>query len=174
MAQLIKNMSRLAKALEPKITAILELVAEDVKQEIDEYLQEYYDEYDPAERASFTELYYRRTEQLRNCCKIGKPVVNGTTISTTVYLDINSLKYNTPGADAYKTVVAANSSLHGGWDVSNLQRGQVPWTAISGNTGESFGSGTQIWKEPMQELIDNGKLVAMFKKCAKQRGLNLK
>lgn len=167
-------MSQLAKALDHKITAILELVAEDVKQKIDEYLQEYYDEYDPAERTSFTELYYRRTEQLRNCCKIGKPVVNGTTISATVYLDINSLKYNTPGADAYKTVVAANSSLHGGWDVFNLQRGQVPWTAISGNTGESFGSGTQIWEEPMQELIDNGKLVTIFKKCAKQRGLNIR
>lgn len=174
MEQVIKDMSQLAKALEPKIIATLELVAEDVKNEIDKYLQEYYDEYDPAERASSTELYYRRTEQLRNCCKIGKPVVNGNTISTTVYLDINSLKYNTPGADAYKTVVAANSSLHGGWDVSNLQSGQVSWTAISGNTGESWGSGTQIWEEPMQELIDNGKLVTIFKKCAKQRGLNIK
>lgn len=174
MVQVIKNLGQFAKALEPKITATLELVAEDVKSEIDKYLQKYYNEYDPSERASFTELYYRRTEQLRNCCKIGKPVVNGNTISATVYLDIDSLKYNTPGADAYKTVVAANSSLHGGWDVSNLQSGQVSWATISGNTGESWGSGTQIWEEPMQELIDNRKLVTIFKKCARQRGLNIK
>lgn len=174
MAQVIKNMSQLAKALEPKIAATLELVAEDVKNEIDKYLQEYYDEYDPSERASFTELYYRRTEQLRNCCKIGKPVVNGNTMSATVYLDVDSLKYDTSGADAYKTVRAADAGLHGGWDVSHLSSGQVSWTAISGSPRESFGSGTQIWEEPMQELIDNGKLVTIFKKCAKQRGLNIK
>ena len=174
MAQVIKNMSQLSKALEPKITDILELVAEDVKSEIDKYLQDYYDEYDPSERASFMELYYRRTEQLKNCCKIGKPAVNGNTISATVYLDVDSLKYDTSGADAYKTVRAADAGLHGGWDVSHLSSGQVSWTAISGSQRESFGSGTQIWEEPMQELIDNGKLVAIFKKCAKQRGLNIK
>lgn len=174
MAQVIKNMSQLAKALEPKITSILELVTEDVKNEIDKYLQEYYDEYDPAKRASFTELYYRRTEQLRNCCKIGKPEIKGNTISATVHLDIDSLKYDTPGADAYKTVKAADAGLHGGWDVSHLSSGQVSWAAISGSPRERFGSGTQIWEEPMQELIDNGKLVTIFKKCAKQRGLNIK
>lgn len=175
MAQLIKNMSRLAKALEPKITAILELVAEDVKQKIDEYLQEYYDEYDPAERASFTELYYRRTEQLRNCCKIGKPVVNGTTISATVYLDIDSLKYDTPGADAYKTVRAGDSGLHGGIDPLNPHNGQVPWSIVnSGNIGDRYGSGTQIWSDPIKELIYNNKLIELFKKYAKQRGLNIK
>ncbi len=84
------------------------------------------------------------------------------------------MNYSTPGADPYKTVVAANSSLHGGWDISNLSNGQVPWYAISGNTGESFGSGTQIWEEPMRELIDNSKLIAIFKKHAKEHGLILK
>lgn len=174
MAQAIKNLGRLTKALEPKIIAILELAAEDTKKEIDEAIQEYYREYNPSVRASYTDFYYRRTEQLKNCCKVGKPVVNGNTISATVYLDIDSLKYDTPGADAYKTVRAADAGLHGGWDVSNLQSGQVSWAAISGNTGESFGSGTQIWEEPMQELIDNGKLVAIFKKYAKAQGLNIK
>ena len=51
MTQLIKNMSQLTKVLEPRITATLELVAEDVKSKIDKYLQEYYDEYDPSERS---------------------------------------------------------------------------------------------------------------------------
>ena len=50
----------------------------------------------------------------------------------------------------------------------------ISWESISGNTGESFGSGTQIWEEPIRELIDNGKLVTIFKKHAKVRGLNLK
>ncbi len=166
MPKVIKNMGQFAKALEPKIKEILELVAEDVKREIDDALGEYYDEYSP--------IYYHRTEQLRNCCKISNFKISNGKISVEVYLDIDSLKYDTPGADPYKTVVAGASGLHGGWDISNLSNGQVPWSAISGNTGESFGSGTQIWEEPMRELIDNGKLVKIFKKCAKQRGLNIK
>ena len=172
MAQVIKNMGQFAKALEPKVVATLELVAEDVKKEIDKALQDYYDEYDPSVRASITSFYYHRTDQLKNCCKIGQPKVSGNTISIEVYLDIDSLSYNTPGADPYKTVVAANSGLHGGWDVSTME--QIPWSVISGNDGTSYGSGTQIWEEPIRELIDNGKLVTLFKKCAKQRGLNLK
>lgn len=166
MAQVIKNLGQFAKALEPKIIAILDLVAEDVKKEIDEALDEYCEEYSP--------VYYHRTDQLRNCCKIGKPYISNGNISVEVYLDIDSLKYNTPGADPYKTMVAADSGLHGGFDIENLSDGQVPWAAISGNTGERFGSGTQIWEEPMQELIDNGKLIAMFKKHAQAYGLNLK
>ena len=99
-------------------------------------------------------------------------IINNCSIE--IYLDIDSLDYNAKGADPYKTVVAANAGLHGGWDVSDLSLGQIPWSEISGNTGASFGSGTQIWEEPIRELIDNGKLITLFKKCAKQRGLNLK
>ena len=172
MAQVIKNMGQFAKALEPKVVATLELVAEDVKKEIDEALQRYYDEYDPTFGKMLTSWLYQRTDQLKNCCKIGQPKISGNTISIEIYLDIDSLSYNTPGADPYKTVVAANSGLHGGWDVSTME--QIPWSVISGNDGTSYGSGTQIWEEPIRELIDNGKLVTLFKKCAKQRGLNLK
>ena len=174
MAQVIKNLNQLTKALEPKIIATLELVAEDVKQEIDEYLQQYYDEYDPAFGKLLTSLFYQRTDQLKNCCKISRPQINNGKISAKVYLDIDSLNYSTPEADSYKTVVAANAGLHGGWDISHLSSGQISWSAISGNTGERWGSGTQIWEEPMKELIDNGKLITIFKKCAKQRGLNIK
>lgn len=174
MAQVIKNLGQFAKALEPKVVATLELVAEDVKKEINKALQDYYDEYDPSVRASITSFYYHRTDQLKNCCKIGQPKISGNTISIEVYLDIDSLSYDAPGADTYKTVVAANAGLHGGWDVSNFASGQVTWGSISDNDGTKWGSGTQIWEEPMQELIDNGKLITLFKKCAKQHGLNLK
>lgn len=173
MTQVIKNFSQLAKILEPKVIAILELVAEDVKKEIDKYLQDYYNEYNPVFGKLLTSFFYQRTYQLRDCCKIGKPKIINGKISIEVYLDINSLRYDIPGADPYKTVVAANAALHGGFDISHLSSGQVPWSSISGNTGESFGSGTQIWEEPMRELIDNGKLVTIFKKCAKQRGINI-
>lgn len=172
MAQVIKNLGQFAKALEPKVVATLELVAEDVKKEIDKALQDYYDEYDPSVRASITSFYYQRTDQLKNCCKIGQPKISGNTISIEIYLDIDSLSYNTTGADPYKTVVAANSSLHGGWDVSTME--QIPWSTISSNDGTSYGNGTQIWEEPIRELIDNGKLITLFKKCARRHGLNIK
>lgn len=178
MIQTIKTIDQLAKALETKIKSTLELVAEDVKKEIDNALDEYYDEYNPDPGDIYArglkQFWYHRTEQLRNCCTIGKTRVDNNKINIEVYLDIDSLKYNTPSADKYKTVVAANAGLHGGWDTSNLKKGQVSWTAIRGNTGKNFGSGTQIWEEPMRKLIDNGKLVAIFKKHAKQRGLNIK
>lgn len=164
--QVINNLDQLAKILERKITAILELVVKDVKNEIDETLNEYCEEYSP--------IYYHRTDQLRNCCKIGSPKINNGEISINVYLDIDSLKYKTRGADSYKTVVAADAGLHGGWSVDDLSKGQVPWTDVGGNIGEKIGSGVQIWEEPMEEIIDNGKLISMFKKHAKERGLYLK
>ena len=176
MAQVIKNMGQFAKTLEPKVVATLELVAEDVKKEIDKAIDDYYDEYDPNPysegRLVYKKYWYNRTYQLKDCCKIGKPKISGNTISIEIYLDIDSLQYDTPGADPYKTVVAANSSLHGGWDVSTME--QIPWSVISGNDGTSYGSGTQIWEEPMRELIDNGKLITLFKKCARRHGLNIK
>lgn len=166
MAQTIKTINQLAKVLEDKIKATLKLVAADVKKEVDKYLQEYYDEYDPNE--------YFRTEQLLNCCKIRSVKSDGRMVGIEVYLDINSLRYNTKDADAFKTVVAANSGLHGGWDISILQNGQVPWSVISDNDGISYGNGTQIWEEPIRELIDKGRIIAIFKKCAKTRGLDIK
>lgn len=166
MTQKIKYMNDLVKALEPKIKATLELVAEDVKKEIDDALDEYYTEYSP--------IYYSRTDQLRDCCKIGKAKLNRNKIRIEVYLDIDSLNYRTKGSDPYKSLVSANSGLHGGFDSSDTSAGQIPWNQISSNNGSRHGSGTQIWEEPMQELIDNGKLIELFKKHAKARGLNIK
>lgn len=176
MAQMIKNLGQFAKALEPKVVATLELVAQDVKAEIDKAIDAYYDEYDPNPysegRLNYKKYWYQRTYQLRDCCTIGKPKVVGNTISIEIYLDIDSLQYDARGADPYKTVVSANSGLHGGWDVSVME--QIPWSVISENDGTAYGSGTQIWEEPMRELFDGGKLITLFKKCAKARGLNLK
>ena len=176
MAQVIKNIGQFAKALEPKVVATVELVAEDVKKEIDKAIDDYYDEYDPNPysegRLAYKKYWYNRTYQLKDCCKIGKPKISGNTISIEIYLDIDSLQYDAPGADPYKTVVAANSGLHGGWDVGEMV--QIPWSVISNNDGTSYGNGTQIWEEPIRELIDNGKLITLFKKCARQHGLNIK
>ena len=167
MAKIIRNMNDLSKVLEPKIRQILDLVAEDVKKEIDEALDKYYDEYNPVS-------YTPRTDQLKNCCKISKISKNGTTFDIEIYLDIDSLQYTTKGADAYKTVKAGDTGLHGGWNPSNISAGQVPWEDIENNNSARYGSGTQIWEEPMRELFDNGKLIELFKKYARLRGLNIK
>ena len=173
MARIIKNFGEFANALKPQVVATLEKVAEDVKKEIDEALQRYYDEYDPAFGKLLTSWFYQRTDQLKNCCKIGNIKTSGNTISIEIYLDIDSLSYSTKNADPLKTVVAANAGLHGGWDISDLSLGQIPWSSISANDGSSYGGGTQIWEEPIREL-ENGKLITLFKKHAKAHGLNLK
>lgn len=172
MAKMIKNMGQFAEILKSQVVATLDLVAQDVKSEIDDALERYYDEYDPEFGIMLTSLWYQRTYQLRNCCKISQPKIVGNTVSIEIYLDIDDLSYSTKGADPFKTVVAANSSLHGGWDVSTME--QIPWNVISSNDGTSYGSGTQIWEDPMRELFDGGKLITLFKKHAKQRGLNIK
>lgn len=174
MSQTIKNTKELSKAIYQKITAILDLVANDVKAEIDEALDRYYNEYDPRDRAARISFYYHRTNQLKNCCKISKPKLQGNTIIVDIYLDIDSLNYQTDGADPYKTVVSSASGLHGGWDTSHLSSGQVSWQSIKNNDGSRWGSGTQIWKEPMDDLFSNGKLIESFKRHAKEYGLNIK
>ena len=166
MAKTIRNMNDLSKALEPRIRQILDLVAEDVKKDIDEALDRYYDDYNP--------VSYLRTDQLKNCCKISKISKNGTAFDIEIYLDIDSLQYTTKGADAYKTVKSGDAGLHGGWNPSNISAGQIPWEDIADNNGTRYGSGTQIWEEPMRELFDNGKLIELFKKYARLRGLNIK
>ena len=171
MAKMIKNMGQFAEILKSQVVTTLDLVAQDVKAEIDDALERYYDEYDPEFGIMLTSLWYQRTYQLRNCCKIGQPKIVGNTVSIEIYLDIDDLSYSAKGADPFKTVVAANSSLHGGWDVSTME--QIPWSTISSNDGTSYGSGTQIWEDPMRELFDGGKLITIFKKHAKQRGLNI-
>ena len=171
---MIKNFGDFAKALKPQVVATLEKVAEDVKKEIDKAIDKYYSEYDPSARQIVGRYWYGRTDQLRNCCKIGQPKISGNTITIEVYLDIDSLNYESPGADAYKTVVAANAGLHGGWDVSSFVKGQTTWGSIADNDGSRWGSGTQIWEEPMNELFEGDKIVTLFKKYAKAHGLNLK
>lgn len=174
MARIIKNFGEFAQVLKPQVVSTLEKVANDVKKEIDKAINKYYSEYDPSTRQSFTDFYYKRTDQLRNCCKVGEPKISGNTISIEVYLDIDSINYESSGADAYKTVVAANAGLHGGWNTSSFASGQVTWGSISDNDGSRWGSGTQIWEEPVRELFDSGKLVDMFKRYARTYGLNVR
>ena len=166
-------MEQLNSILHSKISTVLELVSEDVKKEVDKYLQQYYDEYDPSFGKSMYDLFYHRTNQLRRCCKIKNFKSVGNITSVEIYLDLDSLNYVSQGADAYKSIVSANAGLHGGYDIANISNGQVSWSKISGNTGASYGSGTQIWKEPVTELINKGKLIEIFKRCAKQRGLKI-
>ena len=160
--------------MKPQVVATLEKVADDVKKEIDKAIDKYYSEYDPSARQIVGRYWYEITDQLRNCCKGGQPKISGNTITIEVYLDIDSLNYESPGADAYKTVVAANAGLHGGWDVSGFVKGQTTWGSIADNDGSRWCSGTQIWEEPMNELFNGNKLVDLFKKYAKNHGLTLK
>lgn len=161
----------LKKVAIQKITSILEKVAEDVKAEIDAAINKYYAEYEPGKISNYKKFYYHRTEQLKKCCKISEPSIVDNIIKIQVYLDVASLKYETKGADPYKTMVAANAGLHGGFDPNT--KSVIPWSKIKSNSGTKFGSGTQIWKEPIESLLNDNKLIDSFKKHAKKYGLNI-
>lgn len=173
MLKKVKNFGTFQAAMSNDVMAVLEDVANEVKEKVDEYLESYYEEYDPRKEDART-WYYHRTGQLRNACKVGEPRIYKNKIMIDVYLDVDSLEYNTPGASAYKTVIAANHGLHGGWNVDDKDnKYQVPWSAIEPESESPTANGTQIWSEPMKELLDNGGLDRLFKQFARQRGINI-
>lgn len=169
----VKSVDELANAVAKRfVEKVLVAVAKDVQKEIDESLESYYDEYDPSEGKDETDVFYRRTYQLRNSCKIGKVTHNGDKLNIDVFIDIDSLHYEDPHADPYKTVRAAQAGLHGGWDYEEGKK--VSWKRVaSANFRDKIGPGTQIWSEPMGRLFDDGKLIQLFVKHARKYGLNI-
>lgn len=167
----VSNERQLSQAIIAKFEVILNKVADKVKQRVDEEIETYYAEYSPEIMYGMKTFYYDRTNQLRDCCKI-KPIVKGlNSITVEIYLDIDSLSYSTAGADPWKTVVSADSGLHGGWEVKyGVATEQIPF----GEIGDGSGYGeTRIWHNPMSELLEGGKLKEMFLKYAKEFKLNL-
>lgn len=168
----VNSASGLTKAIISQCEIMLNKVADKVKERVDQELETYYAEYSPEILYGMQTFWYDRTNQLRNCCKIS-PIVKGlNNITVTIYLDIDSLNYSTPGADAFKTVVAADHGLHGGWIINHgVAVEQVPWDEISGDYGDIDGAG--IWSKPMKELLEGGKLRKYFLEEANKLGLNI-
>lgn len=159
-------MKELTEQVIRHIEGIIQAVAEDVQDDIQKALGEYYAEYDPKR--------YKRVDHLKKCCVISDPRKTKDGISIDVYLDINSLQYSTKGADPYKTVVAADVGLHGGWDVFNEE--VVPWDDIKHKPEQKTGSmygGTSIWTDPVDKMIQDGSIAKWFKQHALERGLKL-
>lgn len=168
---IVKSLDQLTNVIIAKIEKLLDTVAEKVKERIDEELERYYDDYDPAWTSFTRKYFYNRTYQLRNACKIS-PINKGLNeMSVEIYIDVNSLNYSTPGADPWKTVVAANSGLHGGWVINNGKADrQIPWEDL--NDDSNYGN-VRIWDTPMEELLDSRKLRDIFIDEAKKLGLNI-
>lgn len=163
--------TQLTKLIILQFEEILNKIADKVKLRVDEEIETYYAEYSPEILYGMQTFWYDRTNQLRNCCKI-KPIVKGlNNITVEIYLDIDSLFYSTKGADPWKTVVSADSGLHGGWEVKyGVATEQIPFSEIGDGSG--FGD-TRIWSNPMREFLEEGKLRELFIKYAKDYGLNL-
>jgi hypothetical protein len=170
----VNSTAGLTKAIISQVEVILGRIADKVKERVDQEFETYYSEYSPEILYGMKTFYYDRTNQLRNCCKIS-PVVKGlNNITVTVYLDIDSLNYSTPGADAWKTVVAADAGLHGGWVVKHgVAIEQIPWDSLNENSDFSDTDGARIWHNPMKELLEGGKLRKYFLEEAKKMRLDI-
>ena len=170
----VKSLDQMTDIVILKIESILNKVADKVKARVDQELETYYAEYNPEIMYGMKTFYYDRTNQLRDCCKIKPIKKSGNNISIEIYLDIESLNYSTVGADPYKTVMAANSGLHGGWIVHHgVATEQVPYSELGEGSNYGDVGGARIWANPMEEMFKGGKLREMFIKYAKESGLNL-
>jgi len=171
----IKSLDQLTqitmKAVISKIEKLLDTVAKKVKERVDEEIEKYYNEYDPAWDTE-RRYWYNRTEQLRNSCKISPIKKGANSLSVEIYIDIDGLNYSTPGADPWKTVIAADTgSLHGGWVIENGEaKYQVPFNQLNQYVDDN---GVRIWSNPMNALLDNHGLRDIFIEEARKLGLNI-
>jgi hypothetical protein len=175
----VNSTDGLSKAIISQCEIMLNKVAVKVKERVDLALEQYYDEYHPEARSEYTTLYYHRTNQLRKCCKI-KPIIKGlNNITVEIYLDVESLDYSAEGADHWKTVIAADAGLHGGFEFMNKKNDdgsnkemffQIPFSSLN---EDSDYKGTRIWHDPMEELLNGGKLRQYFLEEARKLNLNI-
>ncbi len=109
MAQVIKSMSGLTKILESRIQKALEMTQDDIWDAVKFHIDAYYDEYDPKR---YIRSFKFQTESLIKT----KVIRNGTTLSCTVEIDPEYLRYTYPGgyATGLGVVMEANRGSHGG------------------------------------------------------------
>lgn len=140
----VNNMDELSALLQPDIKEMTNIMADKVYKTLNYFLQEYYDSYNPVS-------YKRQYELLRSAVKV-QPKVKGDTITSSVYIDYDSLD-NYYNATGLQVVEWANDGLHGG---QNLGR----------NT-------PHIWDDTMKYTVDNNELLKEALKYLKSKGFDV-
>lgn len=137
-------MNDLQAALMPVMTKMVDELAERVYETLNYYLNDYYTGWTP-------ESYQRTEEFLRSAVKVdAKPYKGG--IKASVYIDYDSMD-SYVNATGYQVAVWADTELHGGLSVSHKPR---------------------VWRDTMDETIDNGSLLQLAVQYLKSQGISVK
>lgn len=141
MAKKISNMNDLQKALMPAMTNMVDVMAERVYQTLNYFLDEYYNGWTP-------DSYRRTFAFLRSAVKVdAKPYRNG--IRASVYIDYGSMD-DYVNATGFQVAEWANTGLHGGLEVNHKPH---------------------VWKDTMNETINNGSLLDMAVQYLRSQGI---
>lgn len=141
MPKKINNMNDLQKALMPAMTKMVDVMAERVYQTLNYFLDEYYNGWTP-------DSYKRTFAFLRSAVKIdAKRYRNG--VRASVYIDYDAMD-DYVNATGFQVAEWANTGLHGGLEVNHKPH---------------------VWKNTMDETINNGSLLDMAVQYLRSQGI---
>lgn len=162
MAALINSVTQLKKILETKIQQALILTQEEIYSVIQKHIEDYYEEeVFEVEKGVYSNIpfVYQRTNRFRFDSLIKTRIIQtGNSLSCTVQIDEDYLKYKYPGNPSWKGNVSAT-----GADV-------VSW-ANQGLHGDTVSGGENFWDEALDELGGKQGILNLMKKNLKKVGV---
>jgi len=146
MAQVIKNMGQLQKALEKQCYYLADKVADKVKANIEEFIKGYYREFSPQ--------YYERTWRLLNSVVKTKPKKIKDGYEVEVYID-TSIEYPSM------------------WNGKHWTMGNTMYMANQGQHGRFDGGYPHLWDEAYSDTIANDEIISQFRDFMSAKGINI-
>lgn len=157
MSTLIKGVGQLRKVLETKVKQALILTQEEIYDVIHKHIENYYEE-EVFFGGSSEPSFYSRTYEFLNSLIKTNIVTDGASVSCTVQIDDDYLKYKYPGNPSWKGNVPAT-----GADI-------VSW-ANQGLHGYTVSGGENFWDEALDELGGKQGILNLMKKNLKAVGV---
>ncbi|RKI86952.1 hypothetical protein D7V94_21975 [Parablautia intestinalis] len=144
MAKHIRNINELARALQPTLLQMTDILAERVYETLNYFLQDYYSGYDP-------KSYQRTKDFLHSAVKVDAHPYKGG-VKASVYIDYESMN-NYVNATGFQVATFANQGTHGGLEVEHKPH---------------------VWDDTMRETIENGELLRMAIDYLKSHGFSVR
>ena len=144
MAKHVKNMSELAKALQPTLINFNNQLADRVYETLNYFLLDYYAGYDPAS-------YQRTKDFLYSVVKVeAEPYKGG--VRAAVFIDTDSMN-SYANVSGYQVAKWADDGLHGGMEVDHKPH---------------------VWQDTMDNTVNNGELLKLAVDYLKSKGFSVR
>lgn len=144
MVKHISNMKELAKALQPTLLQMVDILADRVEETLNYYLLDYYTGWTPSS--------YRRTQDFfHSAVKVDAHPYKGG-VKASVYIDYESMD-SYVNATGFQVATWANQGKHGGLSVSHKPH---------------------VWDDTMDATVNNGTLLKMAIQYLKSQGISVR